>query len=557
MKAGLTPRSGFGALLAALLLFGCESPDDAVTEVAPLTGVITGTVLDGNGTPIPGVTVRYTGATSTAKAEVSALTNASGQFELRGVIVTSVSSVGVNDANGPITLVVEGPIEGTRYMGATVQVSPTAQSATSVGGDTVFIDDFNVDTGPIRLPALDTTVRGTLRDAATGAPRAGVPVTLDFLGVEFDQDGTTGVASTYDSGANLVATSGADGVFEFAEVYADVCLRLDVAGSDVTSVTGSAPPCGVTVVGNPDPNALYFSTVQDGGTVQLANVYVNAFDDGDTIAPTVAAVAGVVDPSVAPALLESSVTGVAPGELVVTFSEPMQAIVEAADVEVRVGTEPDQYLAQTTAVILSDNTDLGIELAVAVPPSQPVTLRLLREALRDLAGNGVALSGSLAYDAFGGTSSQFLELALTSAVVADEVRPVATGVEGVAEASAHPGALDAAVDGTGEAPLVIAFSEPLRDSVELGEVEVRVGAEQTPAVIRSVTLLGGNRLEVVLDDALPSDSEVTVLIPRSELDDLAGNAITLNDALGYDDFSGASNEFFTLLLVSAPAATQP
>ena len=76
-----------GMVCMALALTGCMSPDedDTPNEVTTLSGTVTGTVLDSNGSPIEGVVVRYTGAV--VKAAVSAVTNDAGQFELPGVVV--------------------------------------------------------------------------------------------------------------------------------------------------------------------------------------------------------------------------------------------------------------------------------------------------------------------------------------------------------------------------------------------------------------------------------------------------------------------------------------
>ena len=178
-----------GMVCMALALTGCMSPDedDTPNEVTTLSGTVTGTVLDSNGSPIEGVVVRYTGAV--VKAAVSAVTNDAGQFELPGVVVSGTSGIGANDANGPITLVLDtGELE-MPHMGATVRVSPDADVIANPGDAPVFINNFNVDTGPVRLPALNTEVRGTVRNAETGAAVSGVQVTLEFQGVEFDQDG--------------------------------------------------------------------------------------------------------------------------------------------------------------------------------------------------------------------------------------------------------------------------------------------------------------------------------------------------------------------------------
>lgn len=551
------------ASVGVFTMAGCSSPDDDdVTEVGTLTGVITGTIMDSSGAPIEGATVRYTGNTDTsAKAEVTALTNASGQFEMPGIVVTNVTSIGSNDANGPITLVIDGPETGTPTMGATVEVTPSAQSSSSASS-TVFIDGFNVDTGPVRIPRLATTVKGTLRDSATGAAVVGVGLNLDFQGVEFEQDGMTGIASTYDAGSNLTATSDAAGQFIFTAVYDDSCVRLNVSGVAIEAVSGAAPPCtdlsagdgdsGDTDTGD-DTTALYFATNVDGGTLQLANVYVGAFDEGDSIAPQVSGVAGVVDITLSPAPLASSVTGVAPNGLTVNFSEPMQALIDAADVSVVVGTAPDQYIADLAAVRQPSSTQLVVEVATALPSGTPVQLLVAREALLDTAGNALALSADLAYDAFGGSNSAYLTLSLVSFAALDVSPPFVTGVDGVADAQNNPGQLDESVTGTGATPLTVRFSEPLQNLIAAGDVSVLLGSgsEQSTAEVVGVELVGGTALQIQLGEDLPLGTSVTVQLTKDELLDFAGNPVALNGALAYDTVGGNNGELLVLQLLTA------
>jgi len=543
--------------LLALVAAGCSSPDDdGPDEVGTLTGTITGTVLDSSGSPVVGATIRYSGVSgdTSAKADLSTSTNTSGQFVLSGVGVTNVSTIGGNDANGPITLVIESPTSGTPTMGATVEVSPTAQSGGSAT-DIVFIDNFNVDTGPIRLPRLASTIAGTLRDAGTGAAVADTTLTLDFLGVEFDQDGTTGVASTYDSGGNRVVTSDAAGLFSFTGVYDDSCVRINVENLAIVSLTGSAPSCtSVTdeaVNSSSDDSALYVATTLDGGTTQLANVYVDGFDSDDTIAPTVSSVGGVVDATLDPAPLASRVTGVAPNGLVVNFSEPMQDGIDAADVSVVVGTAPDQYVAELADVRMASSTQLVVELSTVLPAGTPVELLIAREALLDTSGNALVLSEDLAYDSYS-NSGTFLDLSLITYAAVDVTSPMVTGVVGVADADSNPGVLDASITGTAENPLVVVFSEPLLSLVDAGDVNVRVGNgnSQTNVGILGVELVAGTQLEIRLETALTAGRNVTIRIDRGVLSDFAGNLVVLNGAIAYDTMGGDDGQTLVLQLAT-------
>lgn len=401
------------ALSAVLAVSACTSPEDesSSTGVTTLVGSITGTIIDTNGAPIEGATVRYTGASS---GEVTAVSNSAGQFELPDVGVVSVASLDPNDADGPITLLVESPESGTRTMGATVQVGPIAQ-ITAVSGSSTFVDGFVVDTGPIRLPRLDATVTGILRNAATGVALTDTLVTLDFQGVEFDQDGTTGVAATYNSEGNLLVTSDSTGRFSFAEVYSDSCVRMFVSGQSIDSITGALFQCELTSA-DIGGGARSFATTIDGGVTELANVYVVPFETGDVIAPMVQSVDGVVDNRQNPAPLYSTVTGVSPNGFVVHFTEPMQALVSVDDITVLVGTDGAEV--DVAAVSQPTTTTLEVSLSAPLPGASPVALGLARGALYDEAGNALDLNPLIAYDAFGGDAdSRLLLLMYTDASV--------------------------------------------------------------------------------------------------------------------------------------------
>ncbi len=538
-----------GMVCAALALTGCMSPDedDTLNEVTTLSGTVTGTVLDSNGSPIEGVLVRYTGAVT--KAAVSATTNDAGQFELPGVVVSGTSSVGTNDANGPITLVLDtGELEQP-HMGATVLVSPDADVIANPGDDPVFIDNFNVDTGPVRLPALNTEVRGTVRNVDTGAAVPGVQVTLEFQGVEFDQDGNVGVAATYDSGANRTATTDDGGLFSFADVYADSCVRVSVGGHEIVTTAASLPSCTELDDEDTDTSSIAFATTNDGGVMDLATVTVDPYPNGDGIPPHVASTDGVVDDSVSPAPLASRIDGVAPNGFVVEFSEPLQAGMDADDALVLIGEAPTQTSVTVAAASVSGST-VTVETDAALPAGERVQLWLAREALLDSAGNIAAPSAEVAYDGLSGDNA-YLVLDYRSFSSPDLSPPRALGVAGVADPAMSPATLDDAVTGVVSAPIVISFSEALKDIVEPGDVTVEL--DTGFASVLTTELVGESQLQIALDEPLPAGSEVTVRIDRGELQDAEGNGIVLSDDLAYDGFTGASAEFFTLFLATTGA----
>lgn len=416
----MAARCLLSASSVALVLSACSSPNDdgEPPQVTSLTGTITGTILDTDGTPIAGAIVRYAGATESGGA-LAATTNADGQFSMSGVTVTGVSGTATNDANGPITLAIAPPTSGSvRYMGATVQALPTAQSTGTVGGGTVFIDNFNVGVGVVRLPALASTVSGVLRDSSTGAALAGASVSLDFVGVEFGSSTVTGVATSYDAGSLLPVISAADGRFELTSVFNDSCLQLSVSGFRIDGISGSAPPCptGGTAT---DTATLNLRTRNASSPVQLASVALTPFTSADTTPPVVSSLDGVIDPTQAQARLESRVTTT----FTLRFSEPMQAALDAGDVAVVLGTAPNQTAAAVASASQPDAVSAQIVLAQPLPANTAVSLRIAREALKDSAGNGIADGSTIAYDSL---SSQELVLSLISFASNNTVASAAT-----------------------------------------------------------------------------------------------------------------------------------
>ena len=539
-----------GMVCMALALTGCMSPDedDTPNEVTTLSGTVTGTVLDSNGSPIEGVVVRYTGAV--VKAAVSAVTNDAGQFELPGVVVSGTSGIGANDANGPITLVLDtGELE-MPHMGATVRVSPDADVIANPGDDPVFINNFNVDTGPVRLPALNTEVRGTVRNAETGAAVSGVQVTLEFQGVEFDQDGNVGVAATYDSGANRTATTDSAGLFSFTGVYADSCVRVAVGGHEIVTTSASLPSCTELDHEPTDASSISFATTNDGGVMDLATVTVDPYPNGDGIPPHVESTDGVVDDSVSPAPLASRIDGVAPNGFVVEFSEALQPGMDADDALVLIGEAPTQTTVAVAAATVSGST-VTVETDAALPAGERVQLWLAREALLDSAGNIAAPSTDVAYDSLSGDSA-YLVLDYRTFSSPDLSAPRALGVAGVTDPAMSPATLDDSVTGLVSAPIVISFSESMKDIVEPGDVTVEL--DSGFASVLTTELVGETQLQIALDEPLPVGSEVTVRIDRAELQDSEGNGIVLSDDLAYDGFTGASAQFFTLFLATTGAA---
>ncbi len=526
------------AMAAASVLAACTSPDDddSPTEVTSLTGTITGTILDSNGTALAGVTVRYTGSGEDG-ATLTATTNEIGQFSMPGVTVTGVAGTSINDANGPITLSLVPP---AGYMSATVNVTPEAQTTGSVGGGTIFIDNFNVGMGTVKLPALNTGLSGVLRDSSTGSAVAGASLRLDFKGVEFDQDGATnGVAATYDSGANLSTTSAADGSFSFTGIYADACVQLRAVNLSIQSITGASAPCSVNGAST-DSTALNLATTDDGGVINLANVSVSTFVSGDTVAPYVASVDGVVDPSITPAQLESSVGTT----FNVRFSEGMNSeLLDASQVTVTTGTAPNLSSVGVASAGMQNGNTAVITLASALPASTRVTISITRQSLKDLAGNGIADSSGVAYDSL---TTQDLVLSFVTFGSSSSIADAAT----VAQFSAPLSTTDLAYVTTNAlVDTVSAESESIRPAL------TRTGGSSayptTPLIEQLNSSASAVALNALLDAVAPDDARqvdvgtgrVRVTVPANATDFVVWleRANARLDVLFYPVYMGGGN----------------
>jgi len=290
--------------------------------------------------------------------------------------------------------------------------------------------------------------------------------------------------------------------------------------------------------------------------MDLANVLVTPFQDGDTIAPYVSSVEGVVDASASPAALSSSITGVSPNELIVHFSEAMQDTLSASDVTVLVGASGSQTAVTIDSVALSNNADLDISLVSPLPSGTDVDIVINRANAVDLAGNVVATSSSIAYDGYSGSGNAYLELSLVTASSVDVTSPTVTGVDGVSDNSTNPGELAGEITGTGSEPLTVIMSETLAAGPTTGDVSVLVGTapDQEAVSVQSVELVDGNRIAITLASDLPLDSDVEIEMPREALADTAGNEVALNADVAYDAFTGDDDETLSLFLHTAANA---
>ncbi len=215
VKRHFTILAGVAMGLLGLGVSGCSKQSSntnstsvtggQTTQIHAPTGTATGLVEDDNGNPVPGASVYVAGL-----APVT--TNAGGEFTINAVVVGATAANGsAVGTNGPINVQIVPAAPSTvaggseTLLSASVVVTPAAQfsSSSSTSAQTnpqvVFVDGFTASTGVVRIPALSTTVTGTILNTATGNPvPVGTHVDLDFIGANFDQVATgTGVAVTY------------------------------------------------------------------------------------------------------------------------------------------------------------------------------------------------------------------------------------------------------------------------------------------------------------------------------------------------------------------------
>ena len=397
-------RSVCTALLALLLAAcGGGGGDSSNSVPTSVTGSVNGTVTDSDSNPIVGATVSYSGASN-----VSTTTGANGSFSLDGVVVSGLSVAGGNS----ITLVIDTSTTAStavKYMNATIQVSPKAQVLP--GNPPTFLSKFTVEAGTIQIPAMATTITGVLRDSASGSGISGNALGLTYEGSELSYTIATGVTVNLQPPGIPSVTTGSDGSFSIPQVYNDSCVRLTSADYQLISASGSIANCSPPP--SADSSALTFSTtsaVKDtggvNGSIALNNVTAQAFAQGDTTPPYVTKVEGAFDSTSNPEPLESSVTGVCPGgEIVVDFSEPMEADLDTSNVRVLSGSSTPLTLQSVT--LGNNDTQLSICTGSALAVGSAFFVQIQREALKDQSSNqnGIVDNPGIAYDSFATTTS--------------------------------------------------------------------------------------------------------------------------------------------------------
>lgn len=426
-------RPGRKLLIAAMAatfgmgLSGCNDDNNSsntggnTDNINAPKGTVQGAVIDTNGNPLAGARVFLDGREQT--------TGESGQYKFDNVAVTLANTPNNNTpaANAPIPVTIIPP---AGYLGVNLQVGPRAQITSSDngglgGGQTnpqlVFVDGFNAGVGTVALPQLNTTVRGILRDSGTGQTIAGATINADFVQVLLDQ-GTgsnpqpgiaPGVAITGYQASGAVpqpVVTAADGSFSFTGLAADSQYNLSgrlgandpVAPNGGISFAPEGAPCFAG--GNSVPAALCITTntIEGGNSVQLGaggvdalSVEVSRLASADLLQPYLIAVPGAFDTTGATAvLLDSTVNGTTV-PLRLRFSETVVGPFNTSTIRllVRAPNSPVST-AQAPATVAYDavTSTLTVTTAAALDPGTIVTVQVLREALRDAAGNAFTLT---------------------------------------------------------------------------------------------------------------------------------------------------------------------
>lgn len=467
----LARRFGLAVALVALSLgvVGCgkshsngASPIQNTKEHPTVT--VVGQIVDNNGIPVSGAQVFIPdGATNSGglsgksvtvhgrsvPAKASVTTDAAGQFTIANVVATNVAnSTGSFTGHSPIPLQIVPP---AGFVGATVEVSPMAQ----VVGDTppgaaqgnpavIFIDGFTASTGIIKIPALTTTVRGTLVSDTTGEPIPGADLDLDFRSPDFD-NGVAGVVVQFAQGLITTMTA-ADGTFSFVGVADDSCFDLSSPGLDLTDAS-TFDPTGDCGTGS-DFGFVLSTRTESAHSVVLGDVFADSFLTGDQTAPYVTRVAQVTNQQDAVGQLASNANGT--GGLQISFSETVNV---AANPTVLV-TESNPSGVPTSFTVPATASFAGGILTVTTSsplvPGDDVVVAILAQDVKDLAGNILAAPGSFTgsnpsevnFDntITGVPSGNYVDLALSA------FAPAVTGLQAVTNLQQNSDPLNA--DGT-------------------------------------------------------------------------------------------------------------
>jgi len=349
---------------------GASLTSGSVNTITNPKGSVTGTVMDTNGNLLSGVSVAVAGKTTT--------TDVNGNYFFANVGV--VNATGTDDSSSKQSLVV-AITAPSGYLGATVTVEPEAQvdgtiaDTVTQNGATLFIDGFIASAGTAVLPALTSTVTGTLRNNLTEQAIPNTVVTLDLETVgsqsgdndqEADHDGVNARYQTF----SYTATTGADGTFSIANVPSDSELRFAVEGHIANSLDYNTD------------GAIVVETDDEDVTTVVGNLLATPYVQEDDRAPYVTSVDGVQNQQASPrGQFNDDVNSV----FVVNFSETMAQILDTNSVYVYDTT--NRVEIPVTVAMAADGLSMTLTTATALAEGVEFDINMLKTDFQDEAGN--------------------------------------------------------------------------------------------------------------------------------------------------------------------------
>jgi hypothetical protein len=382
------------------------------SEQAQGTGSVQGTVLDTNGLPVIGATVRLSGQTVT--------TDASGYYHFTDVPVAGVDgSNSTNEQQGVYFVTITGP-EG--YASATVEVTSqniqidsgnngtNGDETTSNGEQITWFDGFLAQADTANLPMFSSTVTGVLRDCYTGAALpAGVKVALDFTAIT-----TTGTntGTNVNVGVPTFTTTTAEGgLFSFDALPTDSDFTLAVEGyaeDDTNAAPGVANEFQEGGV----------STTAEGIINNLGDLEVCAISSSDNINPYISSVDSTIDTNTGEGfsweVLTQGVDGVAK-PIVLRFNEALDAsLIDTSRVAVTTQVDfynlnaGEQLVSVASAELADDGLSMTITLAAALPERTKFSVWMPRHEYQDTSGNRIVTGDAAGNEFVFGTNNDDL-----------------------------------------------------------------------------------------------------------------------------------------------------
>jgi hypothetical protein len=477
----------------------------------------------------------------------SAVNDSCLEFLVNNLAVTSISGSSASCSAGTVQ---------TRDPNALYIATSTTPTTVSLGS--IYLSGY---TDSDTIAPYVTGVTGTLDASVSPAPLSSTinGISPNGIVVQFSEPMTAAISSSdvvvsYGSGTQTVAGIASITLTNNSLLTINLTSALP-AGTNVS--VKLSREAFADLAGNPlglSRDIAYDSlTGSSDQTLQLSLATASSFD---TVPPYVRGVDGVADATTSPAELSSDVTGQAPNELVVRFSETLGIAPATEDVQVLLGSGSGATVATISSVSMSDSDSaLHISLRNALPSGTAVTIHLARDAIADESDNGVALNAAIAYDAFTGSTSDTLTLYLvTPAATTDNQSPKLTGVDGIESAITNPALLSPDITGVAPHELVLRFDEAMAPFANASNVSIVLGSGPT-ATLASIASVGyadsNTSIHISLRSALPSSVPVTISIPTTVLVDASGNAVAENPSIAYDAITGSTSDTFTLYLQSA------